>query len=72
MCVGGWGGGLCLHLLLTPLPPQIPLHQLSFSKEVRLGTYRQPPPAAQLAAGRLQRDAADITLYVMPQSNALC
>jgi hypothetical protein len=42
---------------------EVPLQELAFAKEVRLGTYRVPPPAAQLAAQRLTRDAAAITLY---------
>ena len=42
---------------------EVPLQELAFAKEVRLGTYRAPPPAAQLAAQRLTSDAAAITLY---------
>jgi DNA polymerase zeta len=42
---------------------EVPLQELAFSKEVRLGTYRVPPPAAQLAAQQLTLDAAAITLY---------
>jgi DNA polymerase zeta len=42
---------------------EVPLQQLAFAKEVRLGTYRAPPPAAQLAARRLINDSAAITLY---------
>ena len=51
------------HTFGALLRSEVPLQQLCFAKEVRLGTYRVPPPAAQLAARRLTSDAAAITLY---------
>lgn len=42
---------------------RVPLSRFVFSKEVRLGTYRQAPPGACLSLRRAQKDPRDRVLY---------